>query len=127
MADITTVQGLRVLFDPGAISAISAGDQQTGAAAAVIYGLGPKGLTVGESTDALVQRLNLASLLAKLTRPDGSPVWINGKSVSVARQPAPLEYAAEVHAVIFAGALEQAVRETLDEVRRAINRVGGNL
>lgn len=83
MADITTVAGLRVLFDPAAIAAVADSNGQ-----AVIYGL---------------------------------------RSVSVARQPAPLEYGAEVHSVIFAGGLEQAVRETLDVVKQAINRAGGNL
>lgn len=127
MADITTVEGLQVLFDVAAISAIAGSDGQTGATGAVIYGLGPEGLTVSESTAALVQRLNLAASLAKLTRPDGSPIWINGKSISVARQPAPGEYAAQVHSVIFAGAIKQAIRETLDDVRQAVNRVGGSL
>jgi hypothetical protein len=122
MADITTVEGLRVLFDPAAICAIADSGGQ-----AVIYGLAPDGLTVGESTDGLVRRLNLASSLAKLSRPDGSPILVNGRSVSVARQPAPEEYGAEVHSVIFPGALEQAVRETLDVARQAINRAGGNL
>jgi hypothetical protein len=127
VAEITTVEGLRVLFDPAAVAAIAADDQQTGLARAVIYGLAPEGLTVGESTDALIRRLNLAASLASLTRPDGSPVWINGKSVSVARQPAPMEYGAEVRSVAFAGALKQAVREALDDLRPAINRAGGNL
>ena len=127
MADITTVEGLRVLFDPAAIAAIARSDGQTGVNGAVIYGLGPQGLTVSESTAALVQRLNLAASLAKLTRPDGTPIWINGKSVSVARQPSPGEYEAQVHSVIFAGAIKQAVRETLDDVRQAINRAAGNL
>lgn len=127
MADLTTVEGLRVLFDPAAIAAIAGADLQTGMAAAVIYGLAPEGLTVAESTDALAQRLNLAASLAKLTRPDGSPIWITGKSVSVARQPSSMEYGAAVRSVIFAGALKQAVRETLDDVKQTINRVGGNL
>ena len=127
MADITTVEGLRVLFDSAAISAIAGSEGQTGVSGAVIYGLAPEGLRVSESTDALVQRLRLSSSLAKLTRPDGSPIWVNGKSVSVVREPASLEYAATVHAVVFAGALEQAVLETLDDVKQAINRVGGSL
>lgn len=127
MADITTVEGLRVLFDPAAIAAIAGADLQTGVAGAVIYGLASEGLTVGESTDALIQRLNLSASLAKRTRPDGSPILINGKSVSFARQPSSMEYGAAVRSVVFAGALKQAVRETLDDVKQAINRVGGNL
>ena len=127
MADITTVDGLKVLFDTAAIAAIAGAEGQAGVAGAVIYGLGPQGLTVSESTAALVQRLSLAASLAKLTRPDGTPIWINAKSVGVARQPSPGEYEAQVRSVIFAGAIKQAVRETLDDVRQAINRAGGNL
>jgi|SRR6185437_4631141 len=122
MADITTVEGLRVLFDPAAISAFAASG-----GGAVIYGLAPEALTVGESTDALLRRLSLAASFAKLTRPDGTPILINGKAVSVVREPSPLEYAAAVHSVMFDGALKQAVRETLDEVKAAINRAGGSL
>lgn len=127
MADITTVQGLRVLFDPATISAVANSDAQPGAAGAVIYGLGPEGWTVGESVSALLQRLSLTSSFAKLTRLDGSPVWINCKSTAVVRQPSSGEYPAEVRSVIFAGALQQGVRESLDEARQAVNRAGGNL
>lgn len=42
MADITTVEGLKVLFDAAAISAIAGSDGQTGVTGAVIYGLGPE-------------------------------------------------------------------------------------
>lgn len=127
MADMTTVEGLRVLFDPAAISAVANSGPQTSAAGAVIYGLGPEGWTVGEPAAALLQRLNLTSSFGRLTRLDGSPVWINCKSVGVVRQPSSGEYPAEVRAVIFAGALKQAVRESLDEARQVINRAGGNL
>ena len=126
MADITTVEGLRVLFDPAAISAVANSDGQAGAAGTVIYGLLAEGVTVGESASALLQRLNLTSSFAKLTRLGGSPVLINCKSVSLARQPASGEYPAEIRSLIFAGAIKQAVRESLDEVKQAINRAGGN-
>src|SRR5487761_531147 len=99
MADITTVEGMRYLFVPGAISAIAESLGGTGTGGAVIYGLDADWVKVSESPDALLQRLNLTSSFARLTRPDGSSVLINGKSVSVVRQPLPddLEYGPQVH------------------------------
>jgi hypothetical protein len=127
MANITTAEGVKYLFVPTAISAIADTDDRTGTAGTVVYGLDADRVRVGESAAALLQRLNLTSSFAKLTRPDGSPVLINGKSVSVARQPLPGEYGPEVNSVIFVGTLKQALRESLDDVRRALSSTGVNL
>ena len=126
MADITTVKGLRVLFDPAGITALANSDE-TAQPGAVIFGIGPEPLTVSQSVNALLQGLKLSSSFARLTRLDGSPVWVNCKSISMARLPASGEYPAEVRSVIFAGALTQAVRESLDDARQLINLAGGNL
>ena len=127
MADITTVDGVRFLFDPGAIAAVA--DREAGATTpgTVVYGLAPGALRVSESVDALLQRLRLASSFAKFTRADGSPILLNGKAVAVARQPLAGEYAAGVNSVIFAGTFTAGVRESLDDVKQRISRVGGNL
>lgn len=127
MADVTTVDGLRFLFDPGAIAAIADRDAGATGPGTVIYGIAPAALRVSESVDALLQRLGLASCFASFTRADGSPVLINGKSVAVARQPLTGEYAIGVNSVIFAGSFTAGVRESLDEVRQGINRAGGHL
>lgn len=127
MADITTVDGLRFLFDPGAICAIADRDVGATPPGTVIYGLAPAALRVSESMDALLQRLGLASSFAKLTRADGSPILINAKSVAVVRQPLSGEYAAGVNSVVFAGSFTTGVRESLDEVRQGVKRAGGNL
>ena len=127
MADITTLDGVRFLFDPGAIAAVADRDAGATQPGTVIYGLAPAALRVSGSVDALLQRLGLASSFVKLTRADGSPILINGKSVGVARQPLSGEYASGVSSVVFAGSFTTGVRESLDEVRQAINRVGGHL
>lgn len=127
MADITTVDGIRFVFDPGAICAIAERDAGATAPGTVIYGLAPAALRVAESVDALLLRLGAAASFARLTRADGSPVLINGKSVAVARQPLAGEYTTGVSSVVFAGSFTAGVRESLDEVRQAIKRAGGNL
>jgi|SRR5215469_13133061 len=124
MADITTVDGLKYLFVPAAISAVAEGDDRTDTAGTVVYGLDADRVRVSESVTALLQRLNLASSFAKFTRPDGSPVFISGKAIAVARQPLPSEgYGPEVHSVIFAGTLKQALQESLDAVRQTLSRI----
>lgn len=127
MADITTVDGVRFVFDPGAICALADGDAGATAPGTVIFGLAPAALRVGESVDALLRRLGSAASFARLTRADGSPVLINAKSAAVARQPLAGEYASGVNSVVFAGSFTAGVRESLDEVRQGINRAGGNL
>lgn len=127
MADVTTVDGVRFLFDPGAVSAIADRDAGATVPGTVIYGLAPAGLRVSGSVDSLLQRLGLAASFARLTRADGSPVLINGKAVAVARQPLAGEYTTGVSTVVFAGSFAAGVRESLDEVRQGINRAGGNL
>jgi hypothetical protein len=61
----------------------------------------------------------------KFTRPDGSPVLIDGGAVSFVRGVFPGEYPAGVQAVITIGRTNQAVREPLARVRAAIRAHGG--
>jgi len=63
--------------------------------------------------------------LAKFTRPDGSPVWIDGGAVISVRAAFPGEYAPGVHSVITIGRVRQGVRETLAQARTTIRARGG--
>lgn len=110
MADITTVDGVRFLFDPGAVCAIADRDAGASTPGTVIYGLAPAAVRVSESVDALLQRVGVASSFARLTRADGSPILLNAKSVAVARQPLSGEYAAGVNSVVFAGTFSAGVQ-----------------
>jgi soluble lytic murein transglycosylase-like protein len=58
--------------------------------------------------------------LAKLTRPDGSPVMIDRTQVRAIRAAQPGEYADGVQSVIVVGKLRQGVRETPREATAAI-------
>jgi len=77
-------------------------------------------LHISESVHAFVTRLKITKNFAQLTRPNGSPVWINGPAVSPIRVPLPNEYIAGVNTVVFAGSLSQGVTECLVAATSAI-------
>lgn len=58
--------------------------------------------------------------LAKLTRPNGSLVWIERASVASVRAAMPGEYAGAVKTVIVVGKVKQGVRETVAAARAAL-------
>ena len=127
MAELTTTSGEVIDFDPVALTAISDMDPDSGAAVTCVYGIeGGVVQTVDPVTD-LLQRLHLANKVAKLTRPDASPIWIVAAAVTTLRAPLPGEYAAEVKAVVAVTGLTQGVAETLSEAQAAIDAAGGHL
>jgi hypothetical protein len=63
----------------------------------------------------------------KFTRPDGSPVMIDGAAVVAVRAAFPGEYAGCVQAVITVGRLRQGVCESLAAVKATIRMHGGGI
>lgn len=63
--------------------------------------------------------------LAKFTRPNGTPVWIDVAGATLARAALPGEYAPGVKSVITVGQLKQGVDEDLASVQSAIRTHGG--
>jgi hypothetical protein len=61
-------------------------------------------------------------VVAKLTRPDGSPITIEAASVKSIRASFPNEFVPGVQTVIFTGEREQGVREDLATVVSALQR-----
>jgi hypothetical protein len=94
-----------------------------------VYGLTQTVLVTAERPEALVARLGVKPPLAKLTRPDRSPVWVKGTAVTSVRAPIPTEEQGpgEVNAVLQVGSHHQSVREDLPTVRGIINAHGGNV
>jgi hypothetical protein len=127
MATLTTVDGFQITFSSKAVSAITDHDGSTGQAVTCVYGITMGVLDISEAVQAFMKRLGVTKNFAQLTRPNGSPVWINGSSVSSIRAPLPNEYVAGVNTVISAGSLTQGVEETLADVTTAINAYGGDL
>jgi hypothetical protein len=126
---LVTTNGRRIGFDPAAIVAIADHDPDTGAAVTCIYGLSPPWgfIRISESVAAFLARLGLASWFVKLTRPNGSPVWINAAAVFLLRKPLPDEYRADAKSVVFAGWLRQAVTQDPAIVKAAVEAAGGRV
>jgi hypothetical protein len=126
MADLTTVDGFHMTFDPSAVIAVADHDANTGAAVTCVYGLTAGQVHIGEAPAAFLARIGVSANFAQLTRPSGFPVWINGKAASLIRAPLPGEYAAPVQAVIVVGSLSQGVEESVAAATAALKAHGGN-
>jgi hypothetical protein len=126
---LTTTDGRRIGFDPGAIVAIANRDPDTGVAVTCIYGLSPPAafIRISESVGTFLARLDIASWFVKLTRPDGSSVWINAAAVILLRKPLPGEYRSGAKSVVFAPGLRQAVMQDPAIVKAAVEAAGGRV
>ena len=78
-------------------------------------------LVTAEDAGVLVARVGVT--LAKLTRPNSTPVWVKGSAVQENRAPLPTEQqlGGVVMAVLIVGDLHQAVREDVSAVAAVLN------
>lgn len=60
--------------------------------------------------------------VARLTRPDGSPIWVDAAAVDFVRAPLSNEYPASVRSVLELGSLRQPIREDLVTVASLLKR-----
>jgi hypothetical protein len=81
---------------------------------------------VKEDVLSVIERLGLMELCAKLTRPDGKPVWISGTSVIRVRAPVPGENP-KVRSLLQLPFGLQGVTEDAATARSLINAHGGNV
>ena len=65
--------------------------------------------------------------MAKFTRPNGTPVWIDAAAAVSVRAAFPGEYAPGVRAVITVGRLRQGVRESVARTRATLRAHGGGV
>jgi hypothetical protein len=126
MATLTTLDGNQITFSPGNVTVVADHDASTGAAVTCIYGVTKEMLRINEAVPAFMARVKITAKFAQLTRPNGSPVWINGSAVSSLRAPLPGEYVAGVNAVVFTDALVQGVKESVEATTAALNAHGGD-
>lgn len=63
--------------------------------------------------------------MARLTRPNGAPVYVNGGAVVSVRAPLPGEYVAGVQSVLRVGRMMLGVREAVSQARSIVRAHGG--
>jgi hypothetical protein len=90
-----------------------------------VHGISRGPLVTAEDAAALVARLGVKPPLAKLTRPDSTPVWVKGSAVTLIRPPLATEL--PVKAVLNIGDLHQAVQEDVETVRRLLSAMGAHV
>ena len=125
MAELTTIGGDLIDVDPGTVTAISDMDPESDAAVTCVYGIETGAVRTTNSVEDLLQRLHLRAKVAKLTRPDASPIWVVGAAVTSLRAPLPGEYPPEVRAVVAGASLTQGVTQAPSEARASIDAAGG--
>lgn len=121
MATLTTIDGIKFTFSPSEISAVTDHDALTGEAVTCVYGLTAAPLKIKEAADTFLGRLGITLKFAKLTRANGSPIWINALAVSTLCAPLPGDYVDGVNCLVSVGSLTQGITEDPAEARAAIN------
>jgi hypothetical protein len=127
MADLTTIEGLQISFDPRAIAVVTDHDANTGATVTSVYGVTSGILHIVEAVIPFLERLGVEANFATLTRPNDSAVWINGASVSSLRSPLPGEFVGGVNSVLRVGSFTQGIKELPAAAKTALNACGANL
>jgi hypothetical protein len=129
MIVIKTTDGRDVDGDENAVTLIAGPYQHDAGPHTYVYGLTQPVLVTAEKPDALVARLGVKPPLAKLTRPDLSPVWVKGSAVISVRAPVSSEQQGpgEVNTVLQVGSHLQSVREDLPTACGIIKAHGGNV
>ena len=120
MIAIRALDGTEVVVDGNAVTLVVGPYPHDLGPHTYVHGIDRGVLVTAEDAAALVARLGTDPPLAKLTRPDASPVWVKASAVSAIRPPLATEQQAggAVKAVVVIGDLHQAVRE---DVRTAMS------
>jgi hypothetical protein len=126
MAEVTTVDGFHYSFAPAAVVAVTDHDVR-GQAGTCVFGITPAWLKISEGAEDFLARIGLSADFVRLTRPDGSPIWLCAADVSSLRAPLPGEFADGVQSVLTAGGLTQGVTEDGATVAAAVDAKGGKL
>ncbi len=129
MIAIRALDGTEVVVNEDAITLVAGPYPHDLGPHTYVHGVDRGVLVTAENAAALVARLGVVPSLAKLTRPDASPVWIKGSAVTVIRPPLPTEQpaAGAVKAVVVVGDLHQAVRENVQTAMSILNPPAANV
>jgi hypothetical protein len=129
MIAIRALDGTVVDVDENAITLVSGPYPHDVGRHTYIHGVDRGVLVTAEDAAALAARLGVSPPLAKLTRPDMTPVWIKGSAVGRIRAPLPTEQQAPaaVNAVVILGDLRQAVHEELATAEQVLKTHGAHV
>src|ERR1700755_1945599 len=87
MIAIRALDGTEVAVNENAVTLVAGPYPHDLGPHTYVHGVDRGVLVTAEDAAALVARLQVDSSLVKLTRPDASPVWIKGSSISQVRPP----------------------------------------
>ncbi len=129
MIAIRAVDGTEVVVDGNAVTLVVGPYPHDLGPHTYVHGVDRGVLVTAEDAAALVARLGADPPLAKLTRPDASPVWIKRSAVSEIRPPLSTEQQGRgaVKAVVVIGDLHQAVHEDVQTAMRVLDPAASNV
>jgi hypothetical protein len=129
MIVIRALDGTSVNVDENAVTLLCGPYPHDVGSHTYVHGVERGVLVTREDAAALAARLGVDPPLAKLTRPNRTPVWIKGAAVTTLRAPLPTERQGRgvVNAVVILGELHQAVHENLATAERVLNAHGAHV
>jgi len=126
MSQLVTTGGLTFFFDSTNVTAVS-DHSETGVPVTCVFGVSQNPLEITESVLPFLSRLSVVQKFAKLSRPDGAQIWIDGSAVGSLRTAISGEYRASVNSVVTVGNTAFGVCEDVSTAVEAINAHGGKL
>jgi len=124
MVDIVAAAGITVTVPDEAINVVSGPYPSDSRTKSYVRGnFGPGTLESKEDASHLVGRLRV--MLAMLTRPNGTPVWVKTGAIAILRYPLDTEIQGPpnlVRSVIVVGGFLQAIQEDLATVRQIMSK-----
>jgi hypothetical protein len=129
MTEITALHGSILHIDVNSITIVAGPFPGDPPDRSYVTGPGPAAIATNEDAETLVARLTPKAPLAKLTRPNKTPVWIQGSAVTLVRRPivGDTPPGETVGAVLFIGDNHQAVVQDLATACSIVNSHGGNV
>jgi hypothetical protein len=123
MIAIRALDGTEVVVNENAVTLIVGPYPHDLGPHTYVHGVERGVLVTAEDAAVLAARLGVIPPLAKLTRPNASPVWVKPSAVSEVRPPLATEQqgSGAVKAVVVIGDLRQAVREDVQTAASILN------
>jgi hypothetical protein len=124
LAEMKTLSGVRLVFDPTKIIMVYALPRSLGRSglATNIIGLAGGPQEIDEPAQTILERLSLKPYFVALTLPDGVPVWVKTSAISFFRAIETWDHTrAEAKSAVSAGGRPIFVKESVATIKDAIN------